>query len=111
MHLLTLITTHRNLLGVMTILGFRHRGLRKFFDSDWRDRRHIPPERADKLRRQLHALDLAQHPRDMDLPGWRLHALRGERAGFWAVDVTANYRLVFRFEGPDATDVELIDYH
>lgn len=95
----------------MSILGFRHRGLRRFVDSDWRDRRGIPPERADKLRRQLHALDLAQQPADMDLPGWRPHPLRGDRAGFWAIDVSANNRLVFRFEGRDATDVELIDYH
>ena len=95
----------------MTILGFRHRGLRHYFDSDWRDRRGVPPERADKLRRQLHALDLAHHPTDMDLPGWRLHRLRGDRADFRSIEVSANYRLIFRFEGRDATEIELIDYH
>lgn len=108
---LTPIHSHCNLIGVMSILGFRHRGLRRFVRSDWQDRRGIPPDRADKLRRQLHALDLAERPADMDLPGWRLHPLGGDRHGFWAVDVSANYRLVFRFEGRDATDIELIDYH
>jgi proteic killer suppression protein len=47
----------------------------------------------------------------MDLPGWRLHRLRGELSGFWSVNVSANYRLVFRFDGADATDVQLVDYH
>ena len=95
----------------MSILGFRHRGLRRFFDSVWRDRQGIPANRADKLRRQLHALDLARQPADMAFPGWRLHPLRGNRDGFWSVEVSANYRLIFRFEGTDATDLELIDYH
>ena len=95
----------------MSILGFRHRGLKAFFDSNWQDRRGIPPERADKLRRQLHALNLAHQPVDMDLPGWRLHSLKGQLAGFWAIDVSATWRLMFRFDDHDAVDVQLIDYH
>lgn len=47
----------------------------------------------------------------MDVPGWRLHPLRGQLAGFWAVDVSRNQRIVFRFEGVDATDVDMLDYH
>ena len=47
----------------------------------------------------------------MRLPGYRLHSLKGDRRGYWSVTVTANWRIVFRFEGEDACDVELIDYH
>ena len=47
----------------------------------------------------------------MDLPGFRLHPLKGDRAGQWAVTVRANWRIVWRFEGPDAVDVDVVDYH
>ena len=47
----------------------------------------------------------------MNLPGYRLHALKGDLKGFWSVTVRANWRIIFRFEGGDAFDVELIDYH
>ena len=47
----------------------------------------------------------------MNLPGYRLHALKGDLRGFWSVTVRANWRIIFRFEGVDAFDVELIDYH
>ena len=47
----------------------------------------------------------------MNLPGYRLHPLRGELSGFWAVNVSRNWRIVFRYEGEHVTDVDLIDYH
>ena len=47
----------------------------------------------------------------MDLPGFRLHPLRGDLAGYWSVDVSGNWRIVFRLDGPDASDVDLVDYH
>jgi proteic killer suppression protein len=47
----------------------------------------------------------------MDAPGFRLHPLKGELKGFWAVTVRANWRVIFRFQGEDAADVDLIDYH
>ena len=47
----------------------------------------------------------------MDVPGWRLHPLKGQRLGFWAVDVSRNYRIIFRFESGHATDVDMLDYH
>ena len=50
-------------------------------------------------------------PQALDLPGYRLHPLKGDLKGFWSVTVRANWRIVFRFEGTDAFDVELIDYH
>jgi len=56
-------------------------------------------------------LDRAIRPDDMSLPGFRLHPLKGNLAGFWSVTVSANLRIIFRFEGGDATDVDLVDYH
>jgi proteic killer suppression protein len=57
------------------------------------------------------ALNNATNPAGMNLPGLRLHPLRGERRGQWAVSVSGNWRVVFEFDGPDATDVDLVDYH
>ena len=56
-------------------------------------------------------LDASKEPADMDLPGLRLHPMKGDLRGFWAVDVSGNWRIVFRFEDRDAHDVDLIDYH
>ena len=75
------------------------------------DRRRIPPELADKVERILARLDVAAQPSDMDLPGYRLHPLRGEIAGLWSVRVSGNWRIVFRFEGPNVRDVDFVDYH
>ncbi len=63
------------------------------------------------LRRILFRLQEAAHPRDADAPGFRLHPLRGDRAGQWSVDVSGNWRVVFRFEEGEVVDVDLIDYH
>jgi toxin HigB-1 len=59
----------------------------------------------------LSVLDYATTPQAMNLPGYRLHPLKGDRKGFWSVTVNANWRVIFRFEGVDAFDLELIDYH
>jgi len=64
-----------------------------------------------KLRRILTLLDSAQCSADMDIPGWKLHPLKGERRGEWAVTVSGNWRVTWRFEGDDVTDVKLEDYH
>ena len=91
------------------ILGFRHRGLRRLYEED--DRRGLNPEHAEKIRRVLARLDQASRPDDMDLPGYRLHPLKSDRAGMWSVTIRANWRIIFRFEGPDVTDVDYLDYH
>jgi proteic killer suppression protein len=91
------------------IASFKHKGLKKLFELG--DRSLV---RADLLRRVeniLATLDAAESLRALDLPGYRLHQLKGDRKGFWAVTVRANWRIVFRFEGGDAFDVELTDYH
>lgn len=91
------------------IQRIKHKGLREFWEKG--DARRLNPDWLNKIDRILNALDLAQTPADMDLPGFRLHMLKGEYKGFCAVDVTGNWRVVFRFEAPDVTDVDLIDYH
>lgn len=91
------------------IRGFRHRGLRRLFEDD--DRRKVNAQDVEKLRRILNRLNQSRAPSDMDAPGFRLHPLKGEWRGFWAVTVRANWRVIFRFQGEDAADVDLIDYH
>ena len=91
------------------IISFRHKGLKLLYDKG--DRRRIKPEYVDKVERILARLDEAARPADMALPGFRLHPLKGNYAGYWAVDVSGNWRVVFRFEGVNVYDVELTDYH
>lgn len=91
------------------ILSIRHRGLKRLYEDD--NARGVFSEHVAKLRDILARLDSASSPVDMDLPGFRLHALKGERHGFWAVTVRANWRVVFRFSGPDVVDVDYLDYH
>ena len=91
------------------IQSFRHRGLERFFTQG--DTRRIPPPFASRLRRILARLHSAQGIRDMDAPGLVLHPLRGNLAGFWAVRVSGNWRVIFRFEDGHVFDVDLIDYH
>jgi toxin HigB-1 len=69
------------------------------------------PEHAPKLRDVLARLDAANTPSDMDLRGFRLHSLKGDFGGFWAVTVRANWRVIFRFADGGAHDVDYVDYH
>jgi toxin HigB-1 len=73
--------------------------------------RGLPPALVDKLGRILARLDVASVPEQMDLPGFRLHPLKGELKGFWSVWVNGDWRIIFRFNGTDVVDVDLIDYH
>jgi len=66
---------------------------------------------APKLTRILSMPAQSSRPEQMDNPGWRLHPLKGKLAGHWSVWVTANWRIRFRFEGGEAVDVDLVDYH
>jgi proteic killer suppression protein len=87
------------------ILTFRHKGLEAFFSKG--TKAGIQAIHAPKLRELLTALNVASGPQDLGKPSWRVHELSGDRAGFHAVTVQANWRLTFRFVG---TDVELLDY-
>jgi proteic killer suppression protein len=91
------------------IRRFRHKGLERLFQSG--DTSGINPQHAARLRRMLTTLNASRAPAGMNLPGYRLHRLRGDREGQWAVSVSGNWRLVFEFEGGDAADVDLVDYH
>lgn len=90
-------------------MRFAHRGLRRLYERG--DARRLPPELASRIRRMLTALDEATIPRHVDLPGWRLHPLKGDRSGQWSLRVSANWRLIFRFDEGEVVDVDLIDYH
>ena len=91
------------------IVPIRHKGLKRLHEED--DPRGVKAEHAEKLRDILARPDAAGTVADMDLPGFRLHALKGERKGFWAVTVRANWRVIFRFAESDALDVDYVDYH
>jgi toxin HigB-1 len=71
----------------------------------------VLPHHVEKIERILARLEEAAAVHHMDLPGFRLHPLKGDLAGCWAVTVSGNWRIVFRFAGGDASDVDLIDYH
>ena len=91
------------------IKSFRHRGLRRLYE-----RAEASGVRADQLKRirdVLGHLDVAIRPSDLDLPGYRLHPLKGSLKGYWSVTVSDNWRIVFRFEEGDALDVDFTDYH
>ena len=91
------------------IRSIRHKGLKRLYEDD--DPRGVFVDHVAKLRDILSRLDAAGTIRDMDLPGFRLHPLKGELKGFWAVTVRANWRVVFRFAEGEALDVNYIDYH
>jgi toxin HigB-1 len=93
----------------LVIASFRHKGLRRLYGDD--DHRGIAADHADKLRRILARLDAATAATDLDLPGYRLHALKGSWSGFHSVTVNGNWRVVFRFENGQAFDVDYVDYH
>lgn len=91
------------------IRTIRHKGLRQLYEDD--DARGVIGEHAEKLRDVLARLDAAAVIADMELPGFRLHPLKGELKGFWAVTVRANWRVIFRFADGDSWDVDYVDYH
>ena len=91
------------------INSFRHKGLETFFRSG--KQAGIQPMHAKRLRELLTALNAAASADDLARPSWRLHSLVGNRAGFHAVTVQANWRLVFRFDGPNVELVDYVDYH
>ncbi len=91
------------------IVSFRHRGLKRLYERG--DRSRVSPQLVDQAEDILGLLDMAKDPEDMDLPGYRLHRLRGNLRGFWSITVSGNWRIVFRFDGGNAFDIDLIDYH
>lgn len=91
------------------IRSIRHKGLKRLYEDD--DPRGLDAEHLVKMRDILARLDAASAVTDMDIPGLRLHALKGEMKGFWSVTVRANWRVIFRFLEHDAFDLDYLDYH
>ena len=94
---------------MIMIRSFAHKGLEDlFYDGS---RRGVQPKHAAKLVLILDRLDAAAQVDDMGYPGSGLHPLKGRLAGYWAVKVSGNWRVIFKFEEGDAYDVDLVDYH
>ncbi|MBK9609535.1 MAG: type II toxin-antitoxin system RelE/ParE family toxin [Betaproteobacteria bacterium] len=91
------------------IRNFRHKGMERSFRHD--DSRGINPRQAPRIRRMLDLIDQTTDVAQLDVPGMHLHPLKGERKGEWAMTVSGNWRITFRFVGEDATDLNLEDYH
>jgi proteic killer suppression protein len=91
------------------IKTFKRKGIERFFTKS--DHRGIPAQFAARIERMLDRLDSSVKAADMDLPGYRFHPLKGARAGEYAVSVSGNWRITYRFDGEDAVDVNLEDYH
>jgi proteic killer suppression protein len=91
------------------IQSIRHKGLRRLYEDD--DPRGVAAEHVVKLRDILVRLDASGGVADMGVAGFKLHPLKGDRRGFWAITVRANWRVIFRFEDGDALDVDYVDYH
>jgi proteic killer suppression protein len=91
------------------IKSFAHKGLNRFYHTG--SKSGIQAKHAKRLRLILSNLDQAVSPDDMDLPGLSLHELKGKRRGVWAVKVSGNWRVTFRFEGTNAVIVNYEDYH
>ena len=93
----------------LVIRSFKHRGLKRLFEDD--DGRGVRADQREAVEDILARLDGATTPQALNLPGYHLHPLKGDLKGFWSITVRANWRIIFRFEGADAYDVEMIDYH
>jgi proteic killer suppression protein len=91
------------------IISIKHKGLQRFYASG--DRRGIPAAHASRIARMLDRLDCSLSPDDMDLPGYKFHALKGARVGTYSVHVSGNWRMTFAFDRQHAVAVNLEDYH
>ncbi len=91
------------------IISFNHKGLKQFYESE--NASKLTSEHVNKIRRILTRLDNAASPLEMNVPGYNLHKLSGNLKDFWSVKVDKNFRIIFRFIGEDAADVDFTDYH
>ncbi len=91
----------------LSVSELLRQAIRLFMEErEWRRR-----ERLDRITLALADLDAASKPNDIDLPGYRLHPLRGDLKGLWSISISGNWRITFRFEAGDVYDVDLVDYH
>ncbi|WP_026630619.1 type II toxin-antitoxin system RelE/ParE family toxin [Dyadobacter alkalitolerans] len=85
------------------IINFKHKGLKLFFESN--DSSRLQPHHIEKIRRILYRLDEASSVEEVNIIGWGLHQLKGDRKNHWSIKVNGNYRITFRL------DVDYVDYH
>ena len=91
------------------IKTFRHRGLRRLYERD--DPSKVGADLVNWIAVALADLDEASKPDDLNMPGYRLHRLKGDLSGLWSMSISGNWRITFRLEGGDVYDVDLVDYH
>lgn len=91
------------------IISYRHKGLELYGTKG--DRSKLQQSHISKIRLILTRLDAAKSPEELNQPGYGFHPLKGDLKGFYAVKVSGNWRLIFRFEGENAADVDYLDYH
>jgi proteic killer suppression protein len=91
------------------IVNYRHKGLELYASKG--DRSKLHQQHVQKIKTILTRLDAATRVQEMDQPGYKFHSLSGDLQGFYSVKVSGNYRIIFRFEGENAYDVDYIDYH
>ncbi|MCR9104468.1 MAG: type II toxin-antitoxin system RelE/ParE family toxin [Gammaproteobacteria bacterium] len=91
------------------IKSFKHKGLRRFYENG--SKQDIQAQHAPKLRMQLAALDSALTIEDLDIPGYRLHQLKGDRKGIWSISVSGTWRITFEFTDGNVYIVNYEDYH
>jgi proteic killer suppression protein len=101
------VTLHATVVAV--IESFKHKGLKRLFEED--DRSKIGADWVERIRLILSALEEAASIDDVNQPSFRLHRLKGDLKGHWAVTVRANWRIVFRFAGDKASNLDRVDYH
>jgi proteic killer suppression protein len=89
--------------------SFAHKGLRQLFEED--NAKGVNAEHVRKIKQILAVMNAAETIEALRLPTFRLHELKGDFKGHWAVTVRANWRIIFRFQGGKAFDVDLVDYH
>lgn len=99
----------RCMLQLRMIKNFKHKGLKRLHEHG--DGSKVRADQLERIRDVLSHLENAKDPRDLDLPGYHLHALKGDLKGYWSVKISGNWRIIFRFREADAFDVGLIDYH
>ncbi|MCH9648731.1 MAG: type II toxin-antitoxin system RelE/ParE family toxin [Deltaproteobacteria bacterium] len=93
----------------LKIRSFLHRGLKRLYHQG--DVSRLRADQRNRITDVLFHLDQAQTSGDLDLPGYRLHRLKGDLKGFWSVTISGNWRITFRFEDGDTLEIDLVDYH
>ena len=100
---------YRGAVHSAVIRKFRHGGLKRLYTKG--DRSKVRSDQAGRIALVLADLDSAHNPEDLDLPGYRLHRLKGRLKDYWSISISGNWRITFRFENGDVYDVDLVDYH